>query len=437
MENSKCQPIKSSRREFLKTSSVAALGSTLVSPLVFSSKASAAGRTLKIGLIGCGGRGTGAAAQALSTGEDVVLTAMADAFPEHVRGSRQNLASNEQFGKRVQVPDEACFAGLDGYQKVIDSGVDVVLLATPPGFRPQHLRAAIDAGKHVFCEKPMATDAPGVRSVLESAAKAKEKNLALVAGFCWRYHPSRRAFYEQVHQGALGDIRAIYATYLTGPVKPMPPANTRPAGMSDVELQLRNWYNFAWLSGDGLVEQACHSIDKIAWAMKDVPPLKAVATGGRQFPNHEGNIYDHIDVFYEYANGVRAFMAQRQISNCYGDNSDYLMGSDGVGTIKNWNDPIITGKNSWRYNGPKGDMYQIEHNELFASIRKGQPINDGIWMAHSTLTGLMGRMAAYSGKEITWEMALNSQEKLVPDNLTWDMPLPIKPMAMPGTAEFV
>jgi predicted dehydrogenase len=438
MENSKCQSaVQSSRREFLKTSSVAALGSAFASPLVFSSKASAAGRTLKIGLIGCGGRGTGAAAQALSTGEDVVLTAMADAFPEHVRGSRQNLASNEQFGKRVQVPDDACFAGLDGYQKVIDSGVDVVLLATPPGFRPQHLRAAIDAGKHVFCEKPMATDAPGVRSVLESAAKAKEKNLALVAGFCWRYHPSRRAFYEQVHQGALGDIRAIYATYLTGPVKPMPPANTRPAGMSDVEWQLRNWYNFAWLSGDGLVEQACHSIDKIAWAMKDVPPLKAVATGGRQFPNHEGNIYDHIDVFYEYAGGVRAFMAQRQISNCYGDNSDYVMGSDGVGTIKNWNDPIITGKNSWRYNGPKGDMYQIEHNELFDSIRKGQPINDGVWMAHSTLMGLMGRMAAYSGKEITWEMALNSQEKLVPDNLTWDMTLPIKPMAMPGTAEFV
>jgi len=438
MENSKCQSaVQSSRREFLKTSSVAALGSAFASPLVFSSKDSAAGRTLKIGLIGCGGRGTGAAAQALSTGEAVVLPAMAAAFPEHVRGSRQNLASNEQFGKRVQVPDEACFAGLDGYQKVIDSGVDVVLLATPPGFRPQHLRAAIDAGKHVFCEKPMATDAPGVRSVLESAAKAKEKNLALVAGFCWRYHPSRRAFYEQVHQGALGDIRAIYATYLTGPVKPMPPANTRPAGMSDVEWQLRNWYNFAWLSGDGLVEQACHSIDKIAWAMKDVPPLKAVATGGRQFPNHEGNIYDHIDVFYEYANGVRAFMAQRQISNCYGDNSDYLMGSDGVGTIKNWNDPIITGKNSWRYNGPKGDMYQIEHNELFDSIRKGQPINDGIWMAHSTLMGLMGRMAAYSGKEITWEMALNSQEKLVPDNLTWDMSLPIKPMAMPGTVEFV
>jgi len=162
-----------------------------------------------------------------------------------------------------------------------------------------------------------------------------------------------------------------------------------------------------------------------------------VATGGRQFPNHEGNIYDHIDVFYEYPDGVRAFMAQRQMHNCYSDNSDFVMGSDGVGTIKGWADPVITGKQSWRYTGPKSDMYQIEHNELFESIRKGQPINDGVWMAHSTLMAIMGRMAAYTGKEITWDMAMNSQEKLVPDNLTWDMALPIKPMAMPGTTEFV
>jgi predicted dehydrogenase len=442
MENSKSlSSIGSSRRQFLKTSSVAAIGSAFASPLILTRKASAAagsgGKTLKVGLVGCGGRGSGAAAQALSTGPDVVLTALGDAFEERVKGSRQSLAADENFGKRVQVPDEACFVGLDAYQKVIDSGVDVVLLAAPPGFRPQHLKAAVEAGKHVFCEKPMATDAPGVRSVLESAAKAKQKNLALVAGFCWRYHLARRAFYEKVHQGAIGSIRAIYATYLASPVKPMPPANSRPAGMNDVEWQLRNWYNFAWLSGDGLVEQACHSVDKIAWAMNGVLPLKAVATGGRQFPNNEGNIFDHIDVFYEFPNGVRAFMAQRQIHNCYSDNSDFLMGSDGVGTIKGWSEPTITGKESWRYTGPKSDMYQVEHDELFASIRKGQPINDGIWMAHSTLMALMGRMAAYTGKEITWDQAMNSQEKLVPDNLTWDMALPIKPMAMPGTTEFV
>jgi len=419
---------------------MAAIGGALASPLALARKASAAhspGDTLRVGLIGCGGRGSGAAAQALSTGEGVVLTAMADAFEDRVQRSRKSLGANENFGKRVKVPDNACFVGLDGYQKVIDSGVDVVVLGTPPGFRPLHLRAAVEAGKHVFCEKPMATDAPGVRSVLESAAIAKEKNLALVAGFCWRYHLARRAFYEQIHQGAIGAIRAVYATYLTGPVKPMPAASSRPAGMSDVEWQLRNWYNFAWLSGDGLVEQACHSVDKIAWAMNGVLPLKAVATGGRQFPNNEGNIFDHIDVFYEFPDGVRAFMAQRQISGCYGENSDYLMGADGVGTIKGWNDPVIKGKKSWRYQGPKSNMYQVEHNELFASIRNGQPINDGVWMAHSTLMAIMGRMAAYTGKEISWDQAMNSQQKLVPDNLTWDMDLPIRPMAMPGKTPFV
>ena len=393
--------------------------------------------TLKVGLVGCGGRGTGAAAQALSADNNAVLTAMGDAFLDRVKASRKNLAGEENFGSRVKVPDEACFAGLDAFQKVIDSGVDVVLLATPPGFRPQHLKAAVEAGKHVFCEKPIATDAPGVRSVLASAAKAEEKNLALVSGYCWRYHPARRAFYQQVHQGAIGTIRAVYATYLTGPVKPMPPASKRPAGMSDVEWQIRNWYNFVWLSGDGLVEQACHSIDKIAWAMNGVLPIKAVATGGRQFPNNEGNIFDHIDIFYEFPDGVRAFMAQRQITGCYSDNSDYLMGSDGLGTIKGWYDPVITGKVSWKYSGPKADMYQVEHDELFASIRKGQPINDGIWMAHSTLMALMGRMAAYTGKEVSWDEAMNSKEQLVPDNLTWDMELPIKPMAMPGRTEFV
>jgi len=430
----------SSRRQFLKTSGAAALGGALTSPLAFTQKASGAyssSDTLKLGLIGCGGRGTGAAAQALSTGEGVVLTALGDVFEDRLQSSRKNLQGNKQFGARAKVSDDACFVGLDAYQKVIDSGVDVVVLGTPPGFRPQHLRAAVEAGKHVFCEKPMATDALGVRSVLESAAKAREKKLGLGVGFCWRYHYARRAFYEQIHQGTLGAVRAVYATYLAGPVKPMPPANKRPAGTSDVEWQLRNWYNFVWLSGDGLVEQACHSVDKIAWAMNGVLPLKAVATGGRQFPNHEGNIFDHIDVFYEFPDGVRAFMAQRQISGCYGENSDYLMCADGTGTIKGWNDPVIEGKKPWRYRGPKGNMYQIEHDELFASIRKGEPLNDGVWAAHSTLMAIMGRMAAYTGKQITWDQAMNSQLKLVPDNLTWDMDLPMRPMAQPGRTEFV
>ena len=390
--------------------------------------------TLRIGLIGCGGRGSGAANEALGADKNVELVAMGDVFEDRLKASLNNLKANGKVAARIKVDPDHCFVGLDAYQKVLNSGIDVVLLATPPGFRPLHLKAAVEAGKHIFCEKPMATDAPGVRSVMESVKAAKEKKLALVAGFCWRYDFARREFYKRLHDGAIGDVRAIYATYLTGPVKPMPPASSRPAGMGDVEWQVRNWYNFGWLSGDGLVEQACHSIDKIAWAMKDVPPIKAVGNGGRQTPNHEGNIYDHIDVFYEYENGVRGFMAQRQIANCYGENSDYVMGAAGTGAIKGV--PFLNGERQWKYSGAKNNMYQTEHDELFACIRKGEPINDGDRMASSTLMAIMGRTAAYTGQEITWEEILNSKDQLVADPLEWDMKLPITPMAIPGHTKF-
>jgi predicted dehydrogenase len=276
-----------------------------------------------------------------------------------------------------------------------------------------------------------------VRSVLASAEEAKRKNLALVAGFCWRYNLERRAFYEQIHDGALGDIRALYSTFYTGPVKQMPPDSARRPEWSDVEWQVRNWYNFTWLSGDGLVEQAVHSVDKIAWAMRDVPPLKAVAVGGRQIPNHSGNIYDHFEVNYEYPDDVRAFLGCRQQTGCYSENNDYLMGTKGVGTIGRRPTTAIRGETNWQYRGPSNNMYQAEHDELFASIRSGQPVNDGVWMAHSTLMAIMGRMAAYTGQEITWDMALNSEERLVPEPLTWDMALEIRPMAMPGRTRFV
>jgi predicted dehydrogenase len=258
----------------------------------------------------------------------------------------------------------------------------------------------------------VATDAPGVRSVLESAKLAKEKNLSLVAGLCWRYEGARREFYKKIHDGAIGEIRAIYATYYTGPVKPMPPASERPQGMGDLEWQMRHWYNFVWLSGDGLVEQAVHSVDKISWGMKDQPPLKAVAVGGRQTPNHQGNIYDHIFVTYEYPDDVRAFLGQRQITNCFSENADYLMGSEGFGKIPSWQTRSFAGRKAGVIAGEKTDMYQQEHNELFASIRSGKPMNDGQWMAQSTLMGIMARMAAYTGQEVTWEAAMNSQERL-------------------------
>jgi len=425
-----------SRREFLKASAL--VGSMLAAPAILPGNLFAKENTdtLRFGLIGCGGRGSGAAGQALSADKNVVLTAMGDAFEDQLQNSLHSL--QKAHPDKVKVTPEKCFVGLDAYQKVIDSGVDVVLLATPPGFRPVHLKAAVDAGKHVFCEKPVATDAPGIRSVLDSVKAAKEKSLSLVAGFCWRYEVARREFYRRVHDGAIGDIRAVYATYYTGPVKPMPAADSRPASMGDLEWQMRNWYNFVWLSGDGYVEQAIHSVDKVAWAMKDQPPLKAVAVGGRQTPNNQGDIFDHMFVVYEYPDDVRAFVGQRQIAHTHSENSDYLMGSAGFGRIPAL---YLKGKENWRYKAKdqegKTDMYQNEHDELFASIRSGKPINDGERMAHSTLLGIMGRMAAYTGQEITWEQAMNSQEKLVPDQLDWKMKLDIAPMAMPGTTKLI
>lgn len=421
-----------SRREFLKTSAL--VGGVLAAPAIMPGGALGAEKTdtIRIGLIGCGGRGSGAASQALNADPNVELTAMGDAFEDQLEKSLQSL--QKEHGDKVKVNPDKRFVGLDAYQKVIASGVDVILLATPPGFRPIHFKAAVEAGKHVFCEKPMSTDAPGVRSILDSVKLAREKNLSIVAGFCWRRDAARREFYKRIHEGAIGDIRAIYATYYTGPVKPMPAAEDRKSGTTDLEWQLRNWYNFVWLSGDGYVEQCCHSVDKVAWGMNDQAPLKAVAVGGRQTPNNQGNIFDHMFVVYEFPNDVRAFVGQRQIAACYAENSDYLMGADGFAKIPGWQAPFIKGKSTWRYreSGPKVDMYQQEHNELFASIRSGKPINDGEWMAQSTLMGIMGRMAAYTGKEVTWEQATTSEDKLVPDKFSWDMKLDIAPMAVPG-----
>lgn len=417
-----------SRRDILKT------GALLAGAPAFL-KAQTAAKAIKVGLVGCGGRGTGAAAQALKADDYSELTAMADIDLPQIEKSIETLKG--VVGPKVKVETANMFTGLDAYQKLLDSGVDVVLLATPPGFRPAHLRAAIQANKHVFCEKPVAVDAPGVRDVIETAKLAKEKNLSMVSGFCWRYSNYIRTTFEQVHSGKIGDIVAYYATYYTSPVKPMPPEDTRPAGMSDVEWQIRNWYNFGWLSGDSLVEQAIHSVDKIAWAFHDKPPISCVAVGGRQIPAHGGNIYDHFEVNYLYPNNVRAFIANRQIEGCYNENADYIMGTKGVCTIGRGPIPRIEGQETWQFEGQKVDMYQAEHDALFASIRNNKPINDGERQATSTLLGIMGRMAAYTGQSITWDQAMNSQERLFPEKLEWEMSLPVAPMARPGVTKFV
>ena len=431
----------SSRRQFLKKSSSAIVAGSLASSIGLPAIVKGAPNSdkLKIGFIGCGGRGTGAANQALTADSNVVLWAMGDAFEDKIQSSLDSLKA--MHTEKVDVPKERQFVGLDAYQKVIDSGVDVVLLTTPPGFRPTHFKAAVAAGKHCFVEKPMATDAPGLRSVMETVEESKRKGLGVCAGFCWRYHPAMRETFARLEDGAIGQIVANYNTYNTGSVNRYPKW-TRETTKTDLEWQVRRWYYFTWLSGDHIVEQAVHSLDKMAWAMRDKPPIKCLGHGGRQVRTGEefGNIFDHFEIVYDYDNGMRGFHFSRQIDRAAAGNTDTFFGSNGIceinGSLKQFVIKDLKGTVKWRYSGEPGDMYQIEHNELFSSIRAGEPLNDGSRMASSTLLALMGRMAAYTGQEITWEMALNSKERIVPEKLDWNMKLPVPPVAMPGMTQF-
>ncbi|QEC54119.1 Gfo/Idh/MocA family oxidoreductase [Anseongella ginsenosidimutans] len=391
-------------------------------------------KKLKIGLIGCGGRGTGAANQALKADPDVVLHAMGDVFEDKLKTSLDNLS--KIHGDKVKVKEKRQFLGFDAYQKVLESGVDVVILATPPGFRPQHLAAAVEAEKHIFCEKPVAVDAPGIRKVLEAARKAGEKNLSLVSGFCWRYHTPKRAIFEKVLGGAVGDISTIYNSYNTSALWSHP----RQAGWTDMEYQLRNWPYYAWLSGDHIVEQAVHCIDMMNWAMGGKLPVSAMGTGGRQVRTDDvfGHIYDHFAITYEYENGARGFHFSRQQQNCQNSYDVEIFGDKGRAVVdcsRNFHE--IQGANQWKFTGEQNDMYQTEHDELFASIRQGKPINDGEYMAHSSMLAIMGRMAAYTGRRITWEEAINSTEVLGTDVQGWKQEPPVVNVAMPGITEFI
>lgn len=432
--------VSPSRREFLKSSSAVAVGGAVASTLAAVQPVHAAGSDiLKVGLIGCGGRGTGAAANALNADEQCELIAMADAFPEQMENSLRGLKSDGKIAGRIAVKDDHKFSGLEAYKHVIEM-CDVVLLASPPGFRPMHLRAAIEANKQIFTEKPMATDAPGARSVFESVKISQQKKIAMVAGFCWRYDNAKRALFQRIHDGEIGDVRAAFGTYLTSPVKPMPAASTRPKGMTDLQWQVRNWYNFAWLSGDGIVEQAIHTVDWLCWAFKDAPPLSCTAVGGRQIPSEGGDIYDHIEINYLWDHDARAFMSQRQITGCYGENALYVLGTKATAQISGRGVMIndLSGKTVWKYAGPGNNMYQTEHDEFFASIRSGKYINDGERMAKSTLTGIMGRMAGYTGQQVTWDMALNSQQNLTPDlSEGWNSKVEFRPIPRPGVTQFV
>ncbi|MBL8763647.1 MAG: Gfo/Idh/MocA family oxidoreductase [Phycisphaerae bacterium] len=435
-------PAGFSRREFVKTAAVA--GAALATPSLLVARSAWAGGadTLKLGLIGCGGRGSGAAIQALAADPGTVLWSMGDVFKDRIDSAHKSIVEEqgESAKERILVADDRRFVGFDSYQQVIDSGVDVVLLTSYPCFRPAHLRAALASGKHVFAEKPVAVDGPGIRSILESAKVAKDKGRACLIGFCWRYNASMREAFTRVQAGVLGDVTSVHTTYHTGTLSKRP----RKPEWSDLEFQMRNWWHFTWISGDHLVEQAVHSVDRMAWAMGDRIPKRVQCLGGRAArsgPEH-GNVFDHFSAIYEYENGVRTHHSCRQIDGTPQDNSDYIYGTKGWGSVNGWSALFpfkdYSGGTLWDGKGSADDtsrMYFDEHKELFASIRAGKPVNDCERGARSCLMAIMARMAAYTGQTVTWEQALNSQESLVPEKLEWG-PMATPAVAVPGQTKF-
>ena len=434
------------RREFVGSAAGIAAAAA-IAPLAVARSAFASGADqLKVGLVGCGGRGTGAATNALNADPGVVLWSMGDAFQDRVESSYKTLEGHckemdendgtDTWAKKLQVAPERRFSGLDSYQKVIDSGVDVVLLCSTPGFRPTHIAAAVNAGKHIFTEKPMATDATGIRSVMESARKQKESGRCLMSGFCWRYNFAEQATMEKIHGGAIGDVVASYSNYNTDG---FPSPKPRKAEWSDMETQLRNWHYYTWLSGDHIAEQAIHAIDWLCWVYKNTPPTSCTAAGGRQVRTAAefGNVFDHFSAVYEYASGSRATHLCRHWPNTSRDNSLYLSGTKGKLTMHPWTPShVIEGETNWKYDGPSTDMYDNEHKVLFKAIRDGKQHWDGDWMCTSTLMAIMGRMAAYTGQTVTWEQALNSKESLVPATLGWGE-APAVEVAKPGVTKLI
>jgi predicted dehydrogenase len=421
------------RRQFLHHSGLAVLGGSLAANTFAAPAPGAKGDLLRIGLIGCGGRGTGAAAQALTADPNTRLVAMSDGFADRIESSLATLRKQEEIADRIDVPPARQFPGLDGYQQAIEH-CDVVLLTTPPHFRPIHLQAAIQAGKHVFAEKPVAVDAPGVRSVIAACELAQQKRLSVVCGLQMRHSPGHRELVQRLHQDALGPIRALQANDYRGPIW----VNPRQPGWTDMEYHMRNWYYFTWLSGDFNVEQHIHLLDVCAWIMQDQYPVRAYGTGGRQVrsgPDH-GNIYDHHAVTYEYANGTKLFAACRQMSGCMNDISIEVMGAKGVASI-NQRALQIDADARWTYRGEPTDAQQLQHNQWFASIRNSQPLNQGHYMTRSTLMAIMGRMATYTGQAVSWDQAMQSQENLSPDRYDWSASPPPSEVAIPGVTRLV
>jgi predicted dehydrogenase len=406
---------------------VAPAAAAAATGLSVARSAHAAGSDLiRIALVGCGGRGTGAATEALKTKANVKLVAMADAFQDYLDNSLRAIRS--RVGKeKVDVPKERQFVGLDAYQKAIAADVDMVLLCGPPGFRPRQFEAAVKAGKHVFMEKPVATDAPGIRKIMAANAEAKKKGLAVAVGHHLRHEIKHKEAVPRIQDGILGKILFLRIYFNSSGVWNRP----RQPGQTEMQHQVRNWYYFTWLSGDHIVEQHVHDIDVANWIMKDRHPVQANAMGGRQVrigPQY-GEIFDHHSVEFEYPDGTRCFSLCRHIPGCWESFSEYAHGTKGYAHIEGHGPAELHVEGQPVMKWPRGpDGHQLEMNDLFAALTSGKPYNEGDNGAIASMTAILGRMASYSGHVVKWEDAISSTLDLAPAEWTWDA----KPKSAPG-----
>ena len=415
-----------SRRDFLKRSTMAVAGATLAGNLSVARSAHAAGSdVIKIALIGCGGRGTGAAVQALSNKAmpNVKLVAMADAFKDRVDNCLGAVKS--RCKDKVDVPEERKFTDMKCHEGAIASDVDMVLLCTPPGFRPIQFEAAVKAGKHVFMEKPLATDAPGVRKIMAANAEAKKKKLLVAVGHHLRHEVKHQEAIKRIHDGVIGKLMYMRAYFNTGAIWVRP----RKPDQTEMQYQVRNWYHFTWVCGDHIVEQHVHDIDVCNW-MHGGHPIEANGMGGREVckDKDQGEIYDHHAVEFTYEDGVKMFSYCRQINGCWGSFSEHAHGTKGYVSIQGHGSAKLVADGKEPMSWPRGpDGHQVEHDDLFAALAAGKPYNEADWAADSTMTAILGRMATYSGNVVTWEQGINSELDLMPKNLTWDAEAPVKP----------
>jgi len=413
----------STRRQLIQRSSGLLVGASLLPDARAEVAARAGARgddPLHVALVGCGGRGTGAAQQALNTG-NVRLVAMADAFSDRLEASLSEIQKHHP--ESVDVPAERRFVGFEAAKQAIDEDVDVVILTTPPGFRPLHFEYAVEKGRHVFMEKPVAVDAPGVRRVLTAARRSREKNLKVGVGLQRHHDPKYQETIARIQDGAIGELVLLRCYWNSSGVWVRP----RTEGMSEMEYQMRNWYYFNWLCGDHIVEQHIHNLDVANWIMKGYP-VQAAGMGGRQIRTDldHGEIYDHHMVEFTYADGTKLLSQCRHQPSCWSSVSEHAHGSSGYAEV-NGGRIQGTGGWKWRYDGERPDPYQVEHDVLFAAIRADEPHNEAENGALSTMTSIFGRMATYSGQKLDWQSALDSEISLAPASYAFDADPPTLP----------